>query len=174
MWWCVLRAGRFRYCFRFYPCERTRPTKQSGCPFGRSRGSCGLFFTWLEHETVFEWNWTWYTCLWVRCIALDLLGGRACLIILVRTCFFFHLKNMPFPQHLYYFQYDSGVWNMPYGKRHTSRTGHVFFFFFFFYPIHYLRPSITVYLPPRRNSDPGSHSSLFSPPTHYGSCLAFL
>ena len=22
-------------------------------------------------------------------------------------------------------------------------------------------------------SDPGSHSKLFSPPTHYGSCLAF-
>ena len=27
-------------------------------------------------------------------------------------------------------------------------------------------------LPPSRNSDPGSHSRLFSPPTHYGSCLA--
>ena len=25
-----------------------------------------------------------------------------------------------------------------------------------------------------RNSDPGSHRRLFSPPTHYGSCLAFL
>ena len=29
-------------------------------------------------------------------------------------------------------------------------------------------------LPPSRNSDPGSHSRLFSPPPHYGSCLAFL
>ena len=29
-------------------------------------------------------------------------------------------------------------------------------------------------LPPSRNSGPGSHSRLFSPPTHYGSCLAFL
>ena len=29
-------------------------------------------------------------------------------------------------------------------------------------------------LPSSRNSDPGSHSRLFSPPTHYGSCLAFL
>ena len=29
-------------------------------------------------------------------------------------------------------------------------------------------------LPPGRNSDPGSHSRLFFPPTHYGSCLAFL
>ena len=29
-------------------------------------------------------------------------------------------------------------------------------------------------LPPSRNSDPGSHSMLFSPPTHYGSCLVFL
>ena len=29
-------------------------------------------------------------------------------------------------------------------------------------------------LPPSRNSDPGSHRRLFSPPTHYGSCLAFL
>ena len=45
------------------------------------------------------------------------------------------------------------------------------FFFFFFDPIYYLRRSI---LPPSRNSDPGSHSRLFYPPTHYGSCLAFL
>ena len=29
-------------------------------------------------------------------------------------------------------------------------------------------------LPPSRNSDPGSHGRLFSPPTHGGSCLAFL
>ena len=29
-------------------------------------------------------------------------------------------------------------------------------------------------LPPSRNSDPGSHSRLFSPDTHNGSCLAFL
>ena len=28
-------------------------------------------------------------------------------------------------------------------------------------------------LPPRLNSDPGSHSRLFSQPTHDGSCLAF-
>ena len=29
-------------------------------------------------------------------------------------------------------------------------------------------------LPPSCNSDPGSHSRLFPPPTHYGSCLSFL
>ena len=29
-------------------------------------------------------------------------------------------------------------------------------------------------LPASRNSDPGSHSRLFSPPTNYGSCLALL
>ena len=42
---------------------------------------------------------------------------------------------------------------------------------FFFHPIYYLRPSFS--LPPSGNSDRGSHSRLFSPPTHYGSCLAF-
>ena len=36
----------------------------------------------------------------------------------------------------------------------------------------HLRPSILS--PSSRNSDPGSHSRLFSPPTHYGSCLPFL
>ena len=50
-----------------------------------------------------------------------------------------------------------------------------FSFSFFFHPIYYLRPSI---LSPSyfnsRNSDPGSHTSrLFSPPTHYDSCLAY-
>ena len=39
--------------------------------------------------------------------------------------------------------------------------------------IYYLRPSFFS-IPPSRTSDPGSHSRLFSLPTHYGSCLAFL
>ena len=34
--------------------------------------------------------------------------------------------------------------------------------------------ALLLSLPPSRNSDPGSHSRLFSPPTHYGSCLAFI
>ena len=29
---------------------------------------------------------------------------------------------MSFPQQIYYFQYNSGLGNTPYGKRHTSRT----------------------------------------------------
>ena len=42
---------------------------------------------------------------------------------------------------------------------------------FFFFPSHLLS-SPFYSLPPSRNSDPGSHSRLFSPPTHYGSYLA--
>ena len=49
----------------------------------------------------------------------------------------------------------------------------LFLFLFSILPIHYLRPSFSF--PPSRNSDPGSHSRLFSPPTpQYGSRLAFL
>ena len=33
--------------------------------------------------------------------------------------------------------------------------------------------ALLVSLPPSRNSDPGSHSKLSSPPTHYGLCLPF-
>ena len=44
---------------------------------------------------------------------------------------------------------------------------------FFFRPIYHLRPSFSS-LPPSRNSDPGSQSRPFSPPHHYGKCLAFL
>ena len=40
-----------------------------------------------------------------------------------------------------------------------------------FFPYHLL--SSFYSLPPSRNSDSGSHSRLFFPPTHYGSCLAF-
>ena len=47
------------------------------------------------------------------------------------------------------------------------------FFYFTFFPSHLLSSPFCS-LPPSRNSDPGSHSRLFSPPTHYGSCLAFL
>ena len=43
----------------------------------------------------------------------------------------------------------------------------------FFFPSHLLS-SPFYSLPPSRNSDPGSHSRLLSPPAHYGSCLAFL
>ena len=37
----------------------------------------------------------------------------------------------------------------------------------------HLLPSPSYSLPPSRNSDPGSHSRLLSPSTHYGSCHAF-
>ena len=47
----------------------------------------------------------------------------------------------------------------------------LFCLFVFFHPIYYLTPFCS--LPPSRNSDAGSHSRLFPPPTHYGSCLAF-
>ena len=46
---------------------------------------------------------------------------------------------------------------------------------FFFFPSHLLSSPFYLYpFPLSRNSDdPGSHSKLFSPPTHYGSCLSF-
>ena len=42
---------------------------------------------------------------------------------------------------------------------------------FFFFSSHLLLSPFSFSLPPRRNSDPGSHSKLFSPPLHYGSYL---
>ena len=47
-------------------------------------------------------------------------------------------------------------------------------FFFFFFPSHVLSSPFLFSLPPSRNTDPGSHSRLFFPPPHYGSCLVFL
>ena len=55
----------------------------------------------------------------------------------------------------------------------------IFFFLFLFllficlFLIPFMIFALLFSLRPRRNSDPGSHSRLF-PPTHYGSCLAFL
>ena len=49
----------------------------------------------------------------------------------------------------------------------------LFFLLFFFHPI-YTIFALLFSLPPSRNSDPGSHSRLFSPPTYYGSGLEFL
>ena len=48
-----------------------------------------------------------------------------------------------------------------------------FFCYFYFFSIPFIIFALLFCLPPSRNSDPGSHSRLFSPPTHYGSCLAF-
>ena len=47
--------------------------------------------------------------------------------------------------------------------------------FSFIFPSHLLRVLSSPFysLPPSRDSDPGSHSRLFSLPTHYGSCLEF-
>ena len=46
------------------------------------------------------------------------------------------------------------------------------FFFFFAYPIYYLHPSSSLSLLPTRNSDPGSHSRLFSPLPATVNCTA--
>ena len=48
------------------------------------------------------------------------------------------------------------------------------FCFSFFVSVPFIIFALLFSLPPSRNSDPGSHSRLFSPLTHYGSCLAFL
>ena len=54
----------------------------------------------------------------------------------------------------------------------TSReVPQVCFFFFKFIP--FIIFALLFSLPSSRNSDPGSHSRLFSTPTHYGSFLAF-
>ena len=45
-------------------------------------------------------------------------------------------------------------------------------FFFLLFSIPFM--IFALLFSPSRNSDPGSHIRLFSPPTHYGSCLAFL
>ena len=61
-------------------------------------------------------------------------------------------------------------------ERQQPRNFFLFFFFlsfFLFHPI-YIFFALLFSLPPSRNSDPGSHSRLFSPPPHCGSCLAFL
>ena len=54
---------------------------------------------------------------------------------------------------------------------HLAPWSHAYFFFFF--SILFIMFALLFSLPPSRNSDPGSHSRLFSRPTHYGSCLAF-
>ena len=46
--------------------------------------------------------------------------------------------------------------------------------YFYFFPHPFIVFARLFSLPPSRNSDRGSHSRLFSPPTHYGSCRAFL
>ena len=61
----------------------------------------------------------------------------------------------------------------------TNRTDQIdnvflFLFLFIFFPIYYLRPSFS--LPPSRNSDPVSHSRLFSPPSplRFVPCIFYL
>ena len=65
-----------------------------------------------------------------------------------------------------------------------SRTRSVAVSVSFFFKSHLLSPPLCSLppnrnapfcsLPPNRNADPGSRSRLFSPRTHYGSCLAFV
>ena len=48
----------------------------------------------------------------------------------------------------------------------------ILFYFIFLFSIPLIIFALLSSLPPSRNSDPGSHSRLLSPPTHYGSCRA--
>ena len=59
-----------------------------------------------------------------------------------------------------------------YFKTRAPGCAYIFCFSLFFFSIPFIF-ALSFSLPPCRNSDPGSHSRLFSPPTHYGSCLAF-
>ena len=52
--------------------------------------------------------------------------------------------------------------------------GKLLFFPFFFPLILFIMFTLLFSLLPSRNAEPGSHSRLFFPPTHYGSCLARL
>ena len=47
-------------------------------------------------------------------------------------------------------------------------------YIYIFFSIPFIIFALLSSLPSSRNSDPGSHRRLFIPPTHYGSCLAFL
>ena len=51
---------------------------------------------------------------------------------------------------------------------YAGSVAHIYFF-----PIAFVTFALVISLPPSRNSDPGSHSRLFFPPTHDCSCLAF-
>ena len=46
-------------------------------------------------------------------------------------------------------------------------------FLYIYFSIPFIIFVLLFSLAPSRNSDPGSHSRFFFPPTHYGSCLAF-
>ena len=59
-----------------------------------------------------------------------------------------------------------------YFKTRAPGCAYIFCFSLFFFSIPFIF-ALSFSLPPCRNSDPGSHSRLFSPSTHYGSCLAF-
>ena len=59
-------------------------------------------------------------------------------------------------------------------RNSTNETPIVQCSLFFFFSILLIFFALLFSLPPARNSDPGSHSRLFSPHTHYRSCLAFL
>ena len=58
--------------------------------------------------------------------------------------------------------------------RQTASTRSSILFYFVIFLVPFIILALLFSLPPGRNSDPGSHGRLLSPPTHYWSCLAFL
>ena len=72
----------------------------------------------------------------------------------------------------YYFHINSSLQCSPWSQD-GSNNFFSFFFFLFFFSIPFIIFALLFSLPPSRNSDPGSHSRLFSTPTRYGSCLGF-
>ena len=107
-------------------------------------------------------------------------------VILVRSCLFSGCLSRLYRISLYRWRFAlngvsvlHGVGGIPVRPRKGTVNYHFIwewsrpFFCFFFFSIPFTSFALLFSLPPSRNSDPGSHSRLFSPPTHYGSCLAF-
>ena len=80
---------------------------------------CFLHITiYILGESINRW---WLLHRWKNCAPSAWLKGPCrpyC-----NPIYFFHLfEKMPFRQQLYNFKYTRGLWETPYGKRHTSRT----------------------------------------------------
>ena len=81
------------------------------------------------------------------------------------------------PDQIWSSESDSHILNQPTGKKCKLfvlfQVQGDFFCFSPFFSVPFVIFALLFSLPPRSNSDPGSHSRPFSPPTHYGSCVGF-
>ena len=119
----------------------------------------------------------WVSPVYLHGAQHELLTERSCFVRLWKTKLGCHLRLLPTLtcfSHICRLFSGGAVKSFRKNISDLSSQIYIYIYIFFPYQVPFIIVALLFSLTPSHNSDPGSHSGLFSLPPHYGSCLAFL